>query len=100
MIDCVNKEYFYSHSDIKIRVEMDEMWSFYHDKKHQIWLWRAIDHYSGEVVTFWFGSRGHKSFNKLIELLAPLEIGSVYTDGNYAYKKHVTQSTVVSIPVY
>jgi hypothetical protein len=37
-----------------IRVEMDEMWSFYHDKTHQIWLWRAIDHESGEVIAFWF----------------------------------------------
>ena len=25
-------------------VEMDEMWSFYHDKKHQIWLWWAVEH--------------------------------------------------------
>ena len=23
----------------KTEVEMDEMWSFYHDKKHQVWLW-------------------------------------------------------------
>jgi insertion element IS1 protein InsB len=44
---------------------MDEMWSFYHDKRHQIWLWWAIDH--------------------LLELLKPLNLGKVYTDGNYAY---------------
>ena len=23
---------------------MDEMWSFCHDKQHQIWLWWAVDH--------------------------------------------------------
>jgi hypothetical protein len=23
---------------------MEEMKNFYHDKTHQVWLWRAIDH--------------------------------------------------------
>lgn len=90
LIENVNKEYFASHDNIKIRVEMDEMWSYYHDKKHQVWLWWAIDHDTGEVVAFWFGTREHKSLDKLMELLSSLEIGSAYTDGNYAYFKKFT----------
>jgi insertion element IS1 protein InsB len=85
MIDYVNKDYLGSHKNITIRVEMDEMWSFYHDKTHQIWLWWAIDHQTGEVIAFWFGTREHKNLDKLLELLRPLNIGNVYTDGNYAY---------------
>jgi insertion element IS1 protein InsB len=81
----VNKGYFESHKTITIRVEMDGMWSFYHDKKHQIWLWWAIDHHSGEGIAFWFGTREHENPDKLLELLEPLKIGKVYTDGNYAY---------------
>jgi insertion element IS1 protein InsB len=61
------------------------MWSFYHDKGHEIWLWWAIDHDTGEVVAFWFGRREHKNLDKLMGLLKPLKIGKVYTDGNYAY---------------
>jgi insertion element IS1 protein InsB len=34
---------------------------------------------------FWFGRREHKNLDKLMELLEPLKIGKVYTDGNYAY---------------
>jgi insertion element IS1 protein InsB len=64
---------------------MDEMWSFYHDKGQQIWLWWAIDHDSGEVIAYWFGTREHSSLDKLNELLSGLSIGKVYTDGNYAY---------------
>jgi IS1 family transposase len=60
-------------------------WSFYHDKGHQIWLWRAIDHESGEAVAFWFVTREHKNPDKLLELLKPLTIGKEYADGNYAY---------------
>jgi insertion element IS1 protein InsB len=64
---------------------MDEMWNFYHDKKHQVWLWRAVDHETREAVAFWFGTREHKNPDKLLELLKPLKPGRVYTDGNYAY---------------
>jgi insertion element IS1 protein InsB len=34
---------------------------------------------------FWFGTREHKNLDKLLELLDPLTIGKVYTDGTYAY---------------
>jgi insertion element IS1 protein InsB len=61
------------------------MWSYYRDKKHQDWLWWAIDHHTGEVVAFRFGTREHKNLGKLPELLKPLNRGKVYTDGNYAY---------------
>jgi IS1 family transposase len=30
-------------------------------------------------------AREHKNLDKLLELLKPLNIGSVYTDANYAY---------------
>jgi hypothetical protein len=47
-----------SHKNITIRVETDEMWSLYHDKKHQIWLWRAIDHGSGAVMVLFVWEEG------------------------------------------
>ena len=74
---------------------MDEMWSFYHDKEHQIWLWWAIDHDTGEAVAFWFGSREHGNLDKLLALLEPLHIEKVYTDGNYAYYERVDSSVLV-----
>jgi insertion element IS1 protein InsB len=84
-IEYENKDYLESHKNVTVRIEMDEMRSCYHDKKHQIWLRRAIDHGNGKVIAFWFGTREHKNLDKLLELLKPLNIGSVYTDGNYAY---------------
>lgn len=95
MIEYVNQEYFESHKDIKIRVEMDEMWSFYHNKRHQIWLWWAIDHDTGSTVAFWFGSREHQNLDKLVALLTPLNIGNVYTDGNYAYFERFDNDVLV-----
>jgi IS1 family transposase len=85
----VNKEYLESHKNIAIRVEMDEMRGFYHDKKHQIWLWRATGHESGGASAFWFGTREHKNLDRLLELLEPLNIGKACTDGSYAYYERV-----------
>jgi insertion element IS1 protein InsB len=70
---------------LQIKVEMDEQRSFYHGKSPQIWLWRAVDHESGEVIAFWFGTREHHRLDTLKELLSPLKIGTVGTDGNDAY---------------
>jgi IS1 family transposase len=78
-IEQVNKEYFETHKNIIIRIEMEEMWSFYSDKKHQIRLWQAVDHETGEAAAFWFGTREHKNLDKLLELLKPLKLGTVYT---------------------
>ena len=91
----MNKENLLSHKNITIRVEMDEMWSFYHDKKRQIWLWRAVDHGTGGVIAFWFGTREHKNLDKLPELLKPLNLGKVYTDGNYAYYERFSSEVLV-----
>ena len=74
---------------------MDEMWSFYNDKSHQMWLWWAIDHDTGEVIAYWFGTREHKSLERLITLVSRLQIGNVYTDANYAYIKHFSQQQLV-----
>ena len=62
----MNAGYFQSRSNGKIRVEMDEIWSFYHDKQHQRWLWWAIDHDTGEVIAYWFGTREHKNFYETV----------------------------------
>jgi insertion element IS1 protein InsB len=77
--------------------EMDEMWSFYHDKSHQIWLWWAIDHKTGTPLAFCFGTREHKYLDELLALLKPyFKINTVYCDDNFAYKNHISDSKVVS----
>jgi insertion element IS1 protein InsB len=92
MIKYVNREYLETHKSIAIQ---DEMWRFYHDKTYQIWLWRAIDHENGEVIAFWFGRREHENLDKLLELLTPLNLEKVYTDGNYAYYERFSPEVLV-----
>ena len=77
-------------------VEMDEMWSFVHDKSQQYWLWWAIDHNTGVPLAYCFGTREHKYLDELRELLAPFNINIVYSDDNFAYKNHITESLVIT----
>ena len=91
----VNKEYFESHLHLKIRIEVDEMWSFYGDKGQQLWLWWAMDHDSGEVIAYWFGSREHNNLDELKALLSPLNIEKVYSDGNDAYVERFSAKVLV-----
>ncbi len=78
-----------------LSTEMDEMWSFYHDKSHQIWLWWAVDHATNTPLAFTFGTREHKHLDKLLELLKPFPIGKVYVDHNFAYEKLIPAQQLV-----
>jgi len=85
-----------SYDQIEVcEAEMDEMWSFVHDKSQQYWLWWAIDHTTGESLAFCFGTREHKYLDELPGLLEPFDIRIVYADANYAYQAHITESTLV-----
>jgi insertion element IS1 protein InsB len=75
--------------------EMDEMWSFVHDKSQQYWLWWAVDHKTGEPLAYVFGTKEHANLDKLRALLNPFfDIETIYTDGNAAYG-NITESEVV-----
>jgi insertion element IS1 protein InsB len=69
--------------------EMDEMWSFVGHKGQQRWLWHAIDHHSGTVLAYVFGTHTDAVFLQLKKLLAPFGILHVYTDDWGAYQRHL-----------
>jgi hypothetical protein len=65
MIESVNKEYPGSHKNSAIRVEMDEMRGFYHDKKHKYGCGGLLTTKPAREKAFWFGTREHKNLDKL-----------------------------------
>jgi insertion element IS1 protein InsB len=103
----VNYGYIHENQDIEVTIvsseqievdeaEMDERWSFVHDKSQQYWLWRAIDHNTGVPLAYCFGTREHKYLDELQVLLAPFKINIVYSDNNFAYKKRIKNSLVIT----
>ena len=48
--------------------EVDEMWSFVGSKSQQRWLWHAIEHHTGQLLAYVFGTREDETFLQLKEL--------------------------------
>lgn len=67
------------------------MWSFVGKKKNQRWLWHAIDHKTGVVLAYVFGSHTDEVLLKLKALLEPFGIKHYYTDGWGGYERHINQ---------
>ena len=79
-----------------ISAEMDEMWSFCHDKRNQIWLWWAVDHETNTPLAYVFDIREYKYLDELLQLLKPFNIGTVYADNNFAYESRITHKILIS----
>ncbi|MDR2649034.1 MAG: hypothetical protein LBB94_04875, partial [Clostridiales bacterium] len=81
-IDQVNLDYINRHQSEHIdfelipveEVEMDEMWSFVHDKSQEYWLWWAIDHNTGEPLAYVLGTRKDIFLDELLKLLSIFDI--------------------------
>ena len=93
----VNEELLKSLNPVDIEViiekvddaELDEMWSFVKEKDQQRWLWHAIDHRTGKVLAYVFGSRKDVVFLALQKLLAPFGIKRFLSDDWGAYSRHI-----------
>jgi insertion element IS1 protein InsB len=70
-----------------LEAEADEMWSFVGSKRHQRWLWHAIDHQTGEVLAYVLSNHQDSAFVQLKALLEPFGIIQFYTDAWGAYDR-------------
>jgi insertion element IS1 protein InsB len=73
--------------------ELDEMWSFVGKKANQRWLWHAIDHVTGKILAYVFGSREDSVFEQLKSLLQPFGITRFYSDNWGAYERKIISET-------
>ena len=58
-------------------------------KAHQRWLWHAIEHLTGVVLAYVFGSRADEVFGELPKLLMPFGLVHCYTDAAGVYERHL-----------
>jgi insertion element IS1 protein InsB len=73
----------------EFKVEVDEMQSFVEKKSNQRWLWREINHYTGEVLAYVLGLRADEMFLQLKKRLEPFGISKFYTDGLKSYERYI-----------
>lgn len=70
------------------RLEADELWSFVGTKKHQVWIWLALDATTRQVVAIYAGGRSEKDARAFwAEVPEPYRSGcAIYTDEWDAYR--------------
>jgi insertion element IS1 protein InsB len=66
-------------------IEIDEMWHYLHSKNHKLWIWKAIDHATGELIDWECGDRSEKTAAALIERLNKLGVKLYITDEYAVY---------------
>ena len=67
--------------------EGDERWRGGKSKAHQRWLWHAIDHLTGVVLAYVFGSRAAEVVVELHQLLQPFGLVPFYTAAAGVYDR-------------
>ena len=64
-------------------LELDEMWHYLNSKDEKLWIWKAIDHDTGELIDWECGDRSEATAALLIERLK--KIGAkLYVSDEYA----------------
>jgi insertion element IS1 protein InsB len=61
-------------------IQIDEMWSYVGNKKAKRWLLHAYDKASKQTIAIVFGSRGIRTFRRLLKQLDAYSIGEYCTD--------------------
>ena len=67
------------------------MKSYVAKKKHERWLWHAIDHKTGTILAYVLGQRQDRMFLKLKKMLKPFGITKFYTDNLKTYERHLSE---------
>lgn len=72
----------------KLKVQMDELWSFVDDKGNKQWVWLAMDADSREIIGCHIGDRSRESARSLWQSIPAVyrQCATVYTDYWEAYE--------------
>jgi IS1 family transposase len=69
-------------------LELDELWSFVHEKRRKCWIWLALCRRTRQVVAYAIGNRGEKTCRKLWEHIPEsYRKGLFYSDFWESYQK-------------
>ena len=63
-----------------IVIERDEMWHYLKKKRQKLWLWKALDPASGQLLDWECGGRDKKTLRKMVDRLSQCNIQGYCTD--------------------
>jgi IS1 family transposase len=69
-----------------IVLELDEMWHYLKKKRQKLWIWKALDRETGQLLDWACGRRDQAPWKRRVDRLAPGDVNVYGTDqwGTYA----------------
>ena len=78
-----------------IILQLDEMWHYLKKKRRKLWIWKALDHHTGQLLDWECGRRDKTTFKNLVDRLAPWDVKLYCTDQWAAYASVIPQDRLV-----
>ena len=78
-----------------IVLELDEMWHYLKKKRRTLWIWKALDHHTGQLLDWDCGRRDQTTLKKLVDRLAPWDVKRYCTDRWATYASVIPQDNLV-----
>ena len=78
-----------------ISLQLDEMWHYLKKKRRQLWIWKALDHNTGQLLDWECGRRDKATLQKLVDRLAQWDVKVYYTDKWATYASVIPQDKLV-----
>ncbi len=78
-----------------IILELDEMWHYLKKKRHKLWIWKALDQGTGQLLDWECGRRDKATLKKMVDRLAQWDVKLYRTDHWAPYASIIPQDKLV-----
>jgi insertion element IS1 protein InsB len=78
-----------------IVLELDELWHYLKKKRQKLWIWKALDRDTGQLLDWECGRRDTATLQKLVDRLAQWEVKVYCTDKWAMYASVIPQDKLV-----
>jgi insertion element IS1 protein InsB len=78
-----------------IVLQLDEMWHYVKKKRQKLWIWKALDRETGQLLDWECGRRDKATLQKLVDRLAQWDVKVYCTDKWATYASVIPQDILV-----
>jgi len=78
-----------------IILELDEMWHYVKKKRQKLWIWKALDQDTGQLLDWECGRRDKATLKKMVDRLASWDVKVYCTDQWGTYASVIPQDKLV-----
>jgi insertion element IS1 protein InsB len=78
-----------------IVLELDEMWHYLKKKRQKLWIWKALDRDTGQLLDWECGRRDKRTLKKMVERLSQWDVTVYCTDKWASYAALIPQNKLI-----